>query len=565
MSDDFEPRVQRWLRERGEVDPATVETVVGRVAALPPRRTRPRRGWLTAAAAVTVTVIALGVGFVWLPQPQTHGPGPLPPDPAAFAGDPRLAACFGGTGQVQYAFEMTHARDYRRYLPNMGLAPELDVDDPAFVVVFGAGVSPNVGVLGAPGASTGPQTAPPPSPRYVCILLADTPNLYSGVDITGLRATIEESPAVPTSPAPSDVLPDPSAFRDDPRFTACVGSADSESAFEVAHARDVRRYLPSFTGREPELDTDLPALVVIMGADYPAPPRPGPSGAEPPPSSGPTDRYVCIVVGPRNGPAVPGYYFASITGFDPRPAGLETPPPAAASPSREPGPAWAADLAGQLDCEGAIPESGGEVGVFPAIEPASSPDAALKALLNPAAFASLPARGFEPAQVEGHWARYGYFVDGRRKALVVASDQVEGIPDGSGWFVVGVRSCDVSEFDPADGRTFDLTLWLSASGKIARSDIIHSSAGPGHCGWESVIFLQFDGAQYLRDPKGVLADSTIVPFKRHVSLPRNAEDTGYHTPDWHLFRAPAGDAVYVRTKDGTFERWGRARDEVGCA
>ena len=50
MSDDFEPRVQRWLRERGEVDPATVEAVAGRVAALPPRRAGPRRAWLAVTA-----------------------------------------------------------------------------------------------------------------------------------------------------------------------------------------------------------------------------------------------------------------------------------------------------------------------------------------------------------------------------------------------------------------------------------------------------------------------------------------------------------------------------------
>jgi hypothetical protein len=335
MSDDFEPRVQRWLRERGEVDPATVEAIAGRVAALPPRHTGPRRGWLMTAAAAVLVVVALSVGILVLPPVHSGGP-PAPPDPAAFAGDPRLASCFGGAGEVQYAFEMTHARDYQRYLPNMLLAPELDVDDPGFVVVFGSGVTPNVGLLGAPGASRGPQTAPPPSHRYVCIVVGDTPNLYSDVDIDGLRATIDGSSTVPTSTPASDVLPDASAFRDDPRFTACADQGRAESAFEVAHARDVRRYLPTFSRLELQLDTDLPALVVIMGVDYVAPPYPGPSGAEPPPSSGPTDRYVCIVVGPRDGPTEVGYYFISITGFEPNPAGIETPPPAAASPTPAP-------------------------------------------------------------------------------------------------------------------------------------------------------------------------------------------------------------------------------------
>ncbi len=334
MSDDFEPRVQRWLRERGEVDPAMLEAVVGRVAALPARHAGPRRAWLAVAAAA-LTIGVLSISVLVIPR-SSGGPGPTPPDPAALAGDPRLASCFGGAGEVQYAFEMTHARDYQRYLPSMLLAPELDVDAPAFVVVFGPGVMPNVGILGAPGVSRGPQTAPPPNHRYVCIFAADTPNLYSDVDITGLRATLDGSSTVSTSTPASEVLPDPSAFRDDPRFTACADQGRAASAFEVAHARDVRRYLPGFTGRDPQLDTDQPALVVIMGADYAAPPYPGPSGGGPPPSSGPTDRYVCVVVGPRAGPTEVGYHYVSITGFDPHPAGLETPPPAAATPTPEP-------------------------------------------------------------------------------------------------------------------------------------------------------------------------------------------------------------------------------------
>lgn len=561
MSDDFETRVQRWLRERGEVDPATVESVAGQVAALPRRGTGPRRTWLMTAAAALV-IVAVSVGIIVSPR-SSGGPEPTPPDPAAFAGDPRLASCFGGAGEVQYAFEMTHARDYQGHLPNMLLAPELDVDDPGFVVVFGQGVRPNVGILGAPGASSGPQTAAPPNHRYVCVFVADTPNLYSDVDIDGLRATLDGSTPSPTS---SDTaLPDPVAFRFDPRFNGCRDSRLAVSAFEVTRARDIGRYLPAFSGLETQLDTDFPALVVIMGADYPAPPNTGPSGVGPPSSSSLTDRYVCIAVGRVDGPTDLGYYFTSITGFDPHPAGFETTPTAATRPTSEPAPAWAADLAGQLDCDGATPGLGGELGEFSGpSEPAAGPGAALQALLDQRVFASFPASGFEPPQVEGHWARHAYLVDGRRKAMAVTSDQVPGWPDGSGWQVVGIRSCDASEFDPADGLTSDQTLWLDSSGDVLSTETIQSSPGPEHCGWQSVTFLWVGDAQYLRDPSGVLDGSTLVPFDDDVSLPGSAEDTGYHTADWHLFTVPAGDAVYVRTKDATFERWGGARDQVGC-
>ncbi len=566
MTDDFEPRVQRWLRERGTVEAETLESVTGQIALLPPRRTSGRRPWLAGAVAA-VLVVAVAIGIVLGPR-ISGGPSPVPPDPAAFAGDPRLTACFGGAGEVQYAFEMTHARDYQRYLPNMLLAPELDVDSPGFVVVFAAGVVPSVGLLppGPADASetpSAPVTAPPPSHRSVCILVDGAPNLYSDVDIDGLRTTVDES-----SPPPSTAAvgwPDPSAFRGDPRFTACLGSAEAESAFEVAHARDVRRYLPSFTGREPPLDSDAPALVVIMSADYRQPPMPGPSGGAPWPTSGPTDRYVCIVVGPVDPFAGPGQYFGSIAGFDPSPAGVE--PIRTAAATIQPAPSRVADLAGQLDCDGAVADIGGEVEGFGAGQgpSATDPDSALRGLLEYGGFASFPAKGFEPAVVEGHWARHDYLVDGRRKAVAVSSDQLVGLPTDIGWQIAGIRACDPSEFDPADGLTSDQTLWLGAEGAPVPAATIRALPGPGHCGWESAVFLQLDGDQYIRDPLGVLADHALEPFDLDVALPEGAVDTGYHTSDWHVFTVAPGDAVYVRTSAGTFERWGRLPPGVGCA
>jgi hypothetical protein len=240
---------------------------------------------------------------------------------------------------------------------------------------------------------------------------------------------------------------------------------------------------------------------------------------------------------------------------------------APASPTIQPAPSWVADLTGQLECDGAIADIGGEPDDFGAGQgpTATDPDAALQGLLDQGDFASFPARGFEPAVVDGHWARHDYLVDGRRKALAVTSDQIVGLPTDIGWQVAGIRACDASEFDPADGLTFAQTLWLAANGAVARSDTIHSSPGPEHCGWESAIFLRFEGDQYIRDPLGVLADHTLEPFDLDATLPEGAVDSGYNTPGWHLFTVSPGDAVYVRTTDGTFERWGRLREEIGCA
>lgn len=208
MSDRLEDDLRDWLRERGEADPAAMSAVVARIDTLPSRRRRPS-AWLAAAAAVLVVVTVIGVGLV---APRLGGtsaasPAPTPPDPAAFAGDPRLGRCFGGVATPEYVFVMPHARDYQRHFPAMGLSPELDVDDPAFVVVFAADVARNAFPLTGGHGAGGPQATPEPSPgdgseRFVCIVVGDTPNLYEGVDITGMQVDIGTSEALP-GPTPS--------------------------------------------------------------------------------------------------------------------------------------------------------------------------------------------------------------------------------------------------------------------------------------------------------------------------------------------------------------------------
>lgn len=207
MTDEFEDRVAAWLRERGRPDPTSLEVVRSSIEALPARHRGPRRGWLVAAAAI-VAVVAIGASAVFLyPQPSGTAPShpaPTPPDPAAFSGDPRLAACLAAAGPVEFAFEMPHARTYQRHFPAMGLAPELDVDDPAFVVVFAGGAQLLIGGGGPPAASGGPTISPNPTERSVCVLVGDTPNLYEDVDISGMRVDIGDQDTGPSgSPHPS--------------------------------------------------------------------------------------------------------------------------------------------------------------------------------------------------------------------------------------------------------------------------------------------------------------------------------------------------------------------------
>ncbi len=190
MTDDLENRLEHMLADRGRPDPVSVEALLNGIDALPPRRARP----LAPAAAAVLAVALIGlVGIVALHPPLYLGGPPLPPNPAAFAGDPRLDACFGDAGEVEAAFEMRAARDYQRHLPGMLRSPELEVDDPAFVVVFAGDVSlPRV----QPASGEG---------QIVCVLVGDTPNVYVGVDTSGLLAVVPMRSAAPTATVPSPV------------------------------------------------------------------------------------------------------------------------------------------------------------------------------------------------------------------------------------------------------------------------------------------------------------------------------------------------------------------------
>lgn len=252
----------------------------------------------------------------------------------------------------------------------------------------------------------------------------------------------------------------------------------------------------------------------------------------------------------------------------PSPSGT-TPSPSPsrpASPTVQPTPPWVADLVGQLDCDGPIVDVGQEVGADPSpFDPAPSPERAIEGLLESGMYAWLPAGGFEPPQVEGHWALHRYLVVGRLKVIAVSTNAFPEVPDERGWEVVGLRACDPSEFDPGNGLSDGTTLWLDAGGRLASTRQIFSRLGPEHCGWEEIVFLHLDRVQYLRDPDGLLADLTVGPFRTVDALPAAAIDTGLHTPEWQLFTVADERFVYVRDQEGTIERWARAKDTIGCA
>jgi hypothetical protein len=114
----------------------------------------------------------------------------------ALGHDPRLDTFTAGVmGTPQTAFPMTHARDYAIHIPRLGRSPELEVDAPAYVVVFQGNIE--LAVVGAPApqdeagnALPGPDTAASGMrtiSNVVCIVVDGVPNYYGPVDKAGLR------------------------------------------------------------------------------------------------------------------------------------------------------------------------------------------------------------------------------------------------------------------------------------------------------------------------------------------------------------------------------------------
>ncbi len=228
-----------------------------------------------------------------------------------------------------------------------------------------------------------------------------------------------------------------------------------------------------------------------------------------------------------------------------------------------PAPAWAADLAGQLDCVGDMVGLGGEIPDSGSAETyGATPEDALATFLGPSnPYATLPASGFEPLHLEPHWTEFGYSVDGRTKTVVVLSDTTIY---GTGWAVMGLRSCDASEFDPATPLTFPVTVWTDDSGVRVSTETIRSHKGPAHCGFESATWLYVGRQLFFRDPKHVMADWVSTTYDADASNPKRAEDSGYRSGETQLWIDPKGDAYLVGPD--RVERWPRSTDpDIGCA
>jgi hypothetical protein len=98
---------------------------------------------------------------------------------------PGFSACAGEATGVIAAFPISRARDFWKHFPAAGKAPELEVDDPAFVVVYdGIHEFP---LMGNPRRAG--ETAPPRQRRVgftdLCVFVGGSTIVYSDVSTVG--------------------------------------------------------------------------------------------------------------------------------------------------------------------------------------------------------------------------------------------------------------------------------------------------------------------------------------------------------------------------------------------
>lgn len=203
------------LERRAEVRDEEVDALRSFVGALPARRRRrlPVLGVLAAAAGVLVVIGGYGLVVALGPLGRSPGAAPQAPDPAAFAGDPRLGVCNTTVDDALAIVELQHVRDYPAQLPKAYPLTGLQADPnaPALVIVRkGPGTPQRAGET--------PASAAAGSHDLCLVIGADAahwqPVAVVDVDTTGLLATLppngEPSEGRPASATPPTLSPTPS-------------------------------------------------------------------------------------------------------------------------------------------------------------------------------------------------------------------------------------------------------------------------------------------------------------------------------------------------------------------
>ena len=165
---------------------------------------------------------------------------------------------------------------------------------------------------------------------------------------------------------------------------------------------------------------------------------------------------------------------------------------------------------------------------------------------------------------------YSHDVDGLTKAAVIVSDSIHDYEDETGWGVAAWAVCDPAELEAATTNEMGIEVWTDAAGRRVSTAKVSSAAGPEHCDWQDITFLTLgEGGHrrlFVRDTLGEFAELTTTTYADDVTLPADAEPTGWSHDGRELWLGADGGAAYlVSAADGTdVERWPAGRETIGC-
>jgi hypothetical protein len=120
-------------------------------------------------------------------------------------------------------------------------------------------------------------------------------------------------------------------------------------------------------------------------------------------------------------------------------------------------------------------------------------------------------------------------------------------------------------------------VWRDRDGEPVSAATVSSYAGPEHCDWQTVTFLELQAGSgltepalsgrvtFLRDPDGTLADYVVSPYAAPVARPDDAVDTGWERDGQEVWLDREGWAAYVRIDGEAYERWPRTSGPIACA
>jgi hypothetical protein len=126
-------------------------------------------GHLDRGAPIIALLVAAGCSFL----------SPYPVDRS----HPGFSACGGDATGVIAAFPISRARDFWKHFPAAGKAPELEVDDPAFIVVYD-GIH-EFAHMGNPRAETAAPRQSRAGLTDLCVFVGGSTNVYTDVSTVG--------------------------------------------------------------------------------------------------------------------------------------------------------------------------------------------------------------------------------------------------------------------------------------------------------------------------------------------------------------------------------------------